>query len=275
MFSLAEVYSNNRYRQQQYSVFKITLLQIIYKLFYIVKSLIIGVLAGIQKPNTIPKLSKGKNMKTIKAIAVRVSSLALVLSFGGCSAFNLVYTGNSSTTGQDFRNSDFEISKKAENVIEKGKSYVLVAGQGITMEVINGKVTLVGYVKEDNLGKVVLEVRPGLHTYVGFSSCDAYIATVDVKEGYAYVLGISAIGKKLMDYCRGQEIFIRHKDKTAEGFMNYYSNYALVPENISKAQQIIDESRMQIQYENFMKNIEDKREMMKLHVTTDQGILVK
>ena len=229
-------------------------------------------------------------MKSVRKTIVTVIGLAVALTMSGCGGAALSVMGiYGNSIDYELRNESKTISIKTPVKFQEGKSYVvyIVKDMGeknhipsALYEVIEGKVVLAGLINESP-GRMVMEVKPGKHTYFQKTSCGLCSVTIDVKKGYGYYIKrrFRDIGKNsVMDYCRGGQGIFSYMGYIDEvNVYSNYENYTLVPENIELANSIV-QSNLQSDYESFVDDADSRSDLRRgliyLQVEADQGFRV-
>ncbi len=230
-------------------------------------------------------------MKTMRKIALAILGLGITFSMSGCGGAALSVMGMyGSDIDYELRDAKREVSKVAPAKFTEGKSYVVYIADtekfdsktpSALYEVIDGKVVLAGLIKE-RPGRMILEVKPGKHTYFQKSSCGLYSATIDVKEGYGYYIKRynRNIGKNsVMDYCRGGQGIFSYMGYIDEvNIYSNYKNYTLVAENTTLANEIVS-SNLQSDYESYLSDKDShsdrRKNLIYLQVNPEQGFKVE
>ena len=226
-----------------------------------------------------------KKTNLIKSLLLSLS----VLVMGGCSAVEVVAGADLASGDHSLNDASKEVSRVTEAKFTEGKSYVVYIAEvrenhydhpSALYEVVNGKVVLAGLIKE-RPGRMVMEVEPGTHTYLQRSSCGVYTITIDVKKGYGYYINKNKKGLRkgsLMAYCRGQGYFDFQGYMDEANVYKNYKNYALVPENIDYANEIVANTSLQSEYEDFIEDVESeskgRKSLIQRQVGSDLGFEV-
>ncbi|RLA78420.1 MAG: hypothetical protein DRG78_15180 [Epsilonproteobacteria bacterium] len=210
-------------------------------------------------------------MKITNKITIAVLGLGAVLAINGCSAVEVTTGYNFSSADHNLNDASKAVSKVTEAEFKEGSSYVVYIAEAIDnhydhpsalYKVVDGKVVLAGLIKE-RPGRMVMEVEPGVHTYLQRSSCGVYTITIDVKKGYGYYINKNKKGLRkdgLMAYCRGQGYFDFQGYMDEANVYKNYKNYSLVSENTAYANKIVANAGLQSEYKSFMEDIGDVRE---------------
>lgn len=225
----------------------------------------------------------------MKKIVITLLGLGIVFVMSGCSAMETVTGSEYASIDHNLNDSSKSVSKIAEAKFEEGKSYVVYIAEkranhydhpSALFEVVDGKVVLAGLVKE-RPGRMVMEVKPGIHTYLQRSSCGIYTITIDVKKGYGYYINKNKKGLRkssLMAYCRGQGYFDFQGYMDEVNVYSNYKNYVLISENIQLVNKIVSDSNLQSLYEDFLDDIDDKSKgrkfLIKRQISADEGFEV-
>jgi len=207
-------------------------------------------------------------MKTVKIVVLAMLGLGITLVMSGCSTMETVMGAEFSSIDHNLADADKSVSEVTEVKFKEGNSYVVYIAETIDYhynhpsalyEVVEGKIVFAGLIKE-RPGRMVMEVKPGMHTYLQKSSCGIYTIAIDVKKGYAYYINENprGLGKlSLMAYCRSQGYFDFQGYMDETNVYHDYKNYSLVPENKALADKIVANSGLQSDYESFIEDIDD------------------
>jgi len=211
----------------------------------------------------------------LKKIASAILVIGVVLATSGCSTVEFATGADYASLDHSLNDSSKKVSKVTKAEFTEGKSYVVYIAEtkenrydhpSALFEVVNGKVVLAGLISK-RPGRMIMEVNPGIHTYLQRSSCGVYTITIDVKKGYGYYISRSKtnLGKpSLMAYCENQGYFSYMSYIDEVNVYSNYKNYILVPENIALANRIVDNAGIQSEYEDFIEDIDDIRKNRKL-----------
>ena len=219
-------------------------------------------------------------MKTKKnKIIASLLLIATVTYFTGCSQLITAYgtiTGHGyDGVYYDLGYADFNVSEKKETItFDKDKAYIVQTSLKKILKDVDGKITLDGY-RKDILGSFQREVKPGEHTYVGFSACGVYRVTINAKKGYIYTLMSSAYSAPLMSWCRGiQSTFKLKTDMRLSGHY-FYTNHVIVEENRDKLKKIIEKSNYQSRYDSFKEDVENLDQRRNVYIKAEEGFLIQ
>lgn len=191
-----------------------------------------------------------------------VSTLLLAglgMSFSGCTAYKVIGKADIDSIGTQVHYSDIKFSQEKEVVMDKNKAYVVLISdpfekENILIEDVNGELKLVAMIRGKGK-KSIIEVSEGKHVYVGSSSCGVHTITVDAKKGYAYNFINKTVKKfNLMDYCRGNAVFMRLDGIQSNAVFDNRPNYALIEENREAMDALVVNSSLVERYEEYKKN---------------------